>query len=139
MRILGLDIGKKKIGIALSDALGITAQGLKTLIRSDKKRDFEDLAKIITEREVSRVIVGLPLNMNGTKGPKGFEAEEFANDLKREINRPVDLWDERLTTMEATRLLLTADISRKKRRFLDDKIAAQLILQSYLDSLEKKL
>lgn len=139
MRILSLDVGRKKIGMALSDALGITAQGLQTLLRKNKNSDLEQIKKIIREMDVSRVIVGLPLNMDGTEGPMAREIYDFVERLKREIGPPVQLWDERLTTMEAERALLEADLSRKKRKKLNDRVAAQLILQGYLDSLDKKL
>ncbi|MBN1871405.1 MAG: Holliday junction resolvase RuvX [Candidatus Omnitrophica bacterium] len=139
MRILGLDVGEKKIGVAVSDALGITAQGLRTLARDDKKGEINAILEIIKEMKVSKIVVGLPLNMNGTKGPKAEDASLFAEVLRRQSNIPVELWDERLTTAEAKRLLLIADVSRMKRKRLDDKMAAQLILQSYLDSLDKRI
>ncbi len=138
MRILSLDVGKKKVGIAISDALGITAQPLDTLIRKAKKADLARIEKVIHDMNVSKIIVGLPLNMDGTEGTMAKEIYSFVKELEKEIKIPVELWDERLTTMEAERLLLEADLSRKKRKKLDDKIAAQLILQSYLDSLDKK-
>ena len=138
MRILSLDVGKKKVGIAISDALGITAQPLDTLIRKAKKADLARIEKVIHDMNVSKIIVGLPLNMDGTEGAMAKEIYSFVKELEKEIKIPVELWDERLTTMEAERLLLEADLSRKKRKKLDDKIAAQLILQSYLDSLDKK-
>ena len=138
MRILSLDVGKKKVGIAISDALGITAQPLDTLIRKAKKADLARIEKVIHDMNVSKIIVGLPLNMDGTEGPMAKEIYSFVKELEKEIRIPVELWDERLTTMEAERLLLEADLSRKKRKKLDDKIAAQLILQSYLDAIDKK-
>jgi len=137
MRILALDVGIKKIGIAISDALGITAQSLNTLIRKNKKTDFEHIKEIVSGKNVSKIVVGLPLNMNGTVGPKAKDAYDFAEKLKEEIGIPVQLWDERLSTLEANRILLQADMSRGKRKKLDDKIAAQLILQSYLASADK--
>jgi len=137
MRILALDVGIKKIGIAISDALGITAQSLNTLIRKNKKTDFERIKEIVSGKNVSKIVVGLPLNMNGTVGPKAKDAYDFAEKLKEEIGIPVQLWDERLSTLEANRILLQADMSRGKRKRLDDKIAAQLILQSYLASADK--
>lgn len=139
MKILSLDVGKKKVGIAISDALGITAQPLDTLIRKAKKADLARIEKVIHDMNVSKIIVGLPLNMDGTEGAMAKEIYSFVKELEKETKIPVELWDERLTTMEAERLLLEADLSRKKRKKLDDKIAAQLILQSYLDSLDKKL
>lgn len=139
MRILSLDVGEKKIGIAISDALGITAQALDTLIRKDKKSDYKHIKEIVSNMGVSKIIVGLPLNLNGTAGPKAKEAYNFAEKLKEELGIPIQLWDERLSTLEANRILLEADVSRKKRKRLDDRIAAQLILQSYLDAVDKKL
>ncbi len=138
MRILSLDVGKKKIGIAISDALGITAQPLDTLIRKAKKADLAQIEKVIHDMNVSKIIVGLPLNMDGTEGAMAKEIYSFAKGLEKEIKIPLELWDERLTTMEAERLLLKADLSRKKRKKLNDKIAAQLILQSYLGAIDKK-
>jgi len=139
MRILALDIGRRKIGIAISDTLGIIAQPFETLIRKEKKTDFERLKEIVRNMRVSKIVVGLPLNMNGTAGPKAKEAYNLVERLKEEIEVPVQLWDERLSTLEANRILLQADMSRRKRKRLDDKIAAQLILQSYLNSIDKKL
>ena len=134
MRILALDVGTRKIGIAISDALSITAQPLETLIRKSKKADFQPIKEIVCDMGVSKIIVGLPLNMNGTPGFRAKEIYSFVEKLKEEIKIPVQLWDERLSTLEANRILLQADMSRRKRKKLDDKIAAQLILQSYLDS-----
>jgi putative Holliday junction resolvase len=139
MRILGLDVGKRKIGIAIGDVLGITAQPLDTLIRKNKKADLEYIKKIISDMGVSTIVVGLPLNMDGTAGPSAKETYNFVGEIKEELEVTVQLWDERLSTLEANRVLLQADMSRKKRKRLDDKIAAQLILQGYLDSLDKKL
>ena len=139
MRILALDVGTRKIGIAISDALGITAQPHETLITKSKKADFQRIREIVHNIGVSKIIVGLPLNMNGTPGLRAKEIYSFAEKLKEEIKIPVQLWDERLSTLEANRILLQADMSRRKRKKLDDKIAAQLILQSYLDSHDKKL
>lgn len=136
MRILALDVGEKKIGMALSDALGITAQPLKTLIRKNKRDDFKRIGEIACDMSVAKIIVGLPLNMDGTTGFRAKETHNFVEELKEELKIPVELWDERLSTLEANRILLQADMSRKKRKKLDDKIAAQLILQSYLDSRE---
>lgn len=139
MRILALDVGKKKIGIAISDALGITAQPLKTLIRNNKKNDFEWIKEIVSDMNVSKVIVGLPLNINGTAGPRAKETYDFVDKLKEKLQVPVQLWDERLTSVEANRILLQADMTRRKRKRLDDQIAAQLILQNYLSSIDRKL
>lgn len=129
MRILGLDVGTKRTGVAMSDALGIIAQSLETI-------ETENLARvmdIISEHEVSELVVGLPLNMNGTKGPKADEVIAFVDKLKEKISIPVKMWDERLTTVAAEKELIRADVSRKNRKKVVDKLAAQLILQGYLD------
>jgi putative Holliday junction resolvase len=138
MRILSLDIGKRKIGMAISDVLGITAQPVETILRDTTKNDFTRIKEIARDMNVTKIIVGLPLNMNGTIGSRAKETYSFVEKLKCELEIPIQLWDERLTTLGAQRILLKADMSRKKRKKLDDKIAAQLILQSYLDSLDKK-
>jgi putative Holliday junction resolvase len=137
MRILGLDVGSKTIGVAVSDELGWTAQGLKTIqIQEDEQKSgIPELEEIIQEYGIEKIIVGLPKNMNGTIGPRGEISLQFAKLLKNRFGLPVELWDERLTTMAAERILLTADVSRKKRKKVIDKMAASLILQSYLDSL----
>lgn len=139
MRVLSLDIGNKRIGIALSDALGFTAQPLDTLYRKTEDDDFEQIKKIAQDMSVTEIIVGLPLNMDGTIGLRAKDAYDFVEKLKKKLELPIKLWDERLTTLEANRILIKADISRKKRKKLDDKLAAQLILQNYLDSLNKNV
>lgn len=135
MQILSLDVGTKRIGMAASGALGIIAQQLDTLTRSDEESDFKRIKDVIKERAITEIVVGLPLNMDGTAGPKAEEINKFVEKLKAKCNVPVRIWDERLTTKQADRLLRDADISRRKRKKLDDKLAAQLILQSYLDSI----
>ena len=137
MRILSLDLGEKRIGVAVSDALGITAQPLETITRKNKKSDFEQLEKVVFSMHISKIVVGLPLNMDGTEGPMAKKTYEFVKELKERFDVPIELWDERLTTMEAERLLLQAGLSRKKRKKLDDKVAAQLILQSYMDRSQR--
>ena len=133
---MGLDVGSKTVGIALSDALGWTAQGLETLKINEEKNEFgfEQIGKIIKENEVSKIVVGLPKNMNGTIGPRGEASQFFASELEKRFGLPVVLWDERLTTMAAERVLLEADVSRKKRKKVIDKMAAVMILQGYIDS-----
>ena len=139
MRILGLDVGSKTIGVAVSDELGWTAQGLKTIKIDEESNEWrlDDLEEIIREYNVEKIVVGLPKNMNGTIGPRGEVSLQFAEMIKERFSLPVDLWDERLTTMAAERILLKADVSRKKRKKVVDKIAAALILQSYLDARGK--
>jgi putative holliday junction resolvase len=136
MRILGLDVGTKTIGVAISDELGWTAQGLETLKRvpNQIKQDLIHLQTFITEYNVEEIVVGLPKNMNGSIGPSGEMCQQFADTLHEHFNLPVILWDERLTTVAAEKMLISADISRKKRKQVIDKMAAVLILKGYLDS-----
>ncbi|MCA1036335.1 Holliday junction resolvase RuvX [Bacillus infantis] len=136
MRSMGLDVGSKTVGVALSDELGWTAQGLETIRINEEEKEFgfDQLGKIIKEYDVSTIVVGLPKNMNGTIGPRGEASQFFAGELERLFGLPVVLWDERLTTMAAERVLLEADVSRKKRKKVIDKMAASMILQGYLDS-----
>lgn len=130
-RILGLDVGERRIGVALSDALGITAQGLETIERENALVEIKDLIK---EHDVKTIIVGMPFNMNGSKGESARLTDDFIALLIREMGIEVTTVDERLTTAQGERILLEADLSRKKRKRSIDKIAAQLILQTYLDS-----
>lgn len=135
MRIMGLDVGDKTIGIAVSDVLGFTAQGLEVIHRAGNlDHDLDRLNKLVQEYEVTKIVVGLPRNMNGTIGPQGEKVLEFVNELEKSLQMPVVTWDERLSTVEAERLLINADMSRKKRRKIIDKMAASIILQGYLDS-----
>lgn len=138
MRILGLDIGDKRIGVAVSDALGLTSQGLTTLERTGTEQDLRRVAELAGEWETVKFVVGLPRNMNGTYGPQAEKVREFMARLTALIPLEVVYWDERLTTVAAQRTLLEGDLSRKKRRKVVDKIAAVLILQGYLDSLRQK-
>ncbi len=135
MRILGLDVGTKTIGIAMSDELGWTAQGLETLIRDseEEENDYLALTKLVTTHQVETIVIGLPKNMNGTIGPSGERSKEFAEGLKAYVTCPIELWDERLTTIAAERMLISADVNRKKRKKVIDKMAAVMILQGYLD------
>lgn len=133
MRILGLDMGDKTIGVAVSDEMGWTAQGLKTLIRKGFNEELSSIKEIIEEYGVKEVLVGLPKNMNGSIGPQGKKVITFVERLKTALSLPVLLWDERLSTVRAEKVLLEADMSRKKRKGLKDKLAAQFILQGYLD------
>lgn len=139
MRTIGLDVGDKTIGVAISDLSATIAQGLTTIKRSSNKKDFERIKQIINEYEVGMIVVGLPKNMNGTLGPQGQKVLKFVENLKGATNIPVILWDERLTTVQAERVLIEkADISRAKRKEVIDKLAAVLILQNYLDSQKNK-
>jgi putative Holliday junction resolvase len=139
MRTLGLDVGTKTIGIAVSDGLGWTAQGIETYKRKGSlEDDLSYLGNLIAEYEVSKVVVGFPKNMNGTIGPSGEMCQEFAMEIEETLNVPTELWDERLTTAAAQRMLIDADVSRKKRKGVIDKMAAVLILQGYLDRAATK-
>jgi len=133
LRILGLDIGEKRIGVAISDELGLTAQGLFTLQRTDLKEDIKELADVIKNRSVEKIVAGLPRNMNGTYGPQAGKVREFMDCLQDGIDIEVIYQDERLTTAAARRTLLEGDVSRQKRKKVVDKIAAVMILQNYLD------
>ncbi|CAH0346565.1 Holliday junction resolvase RuvX [Bacillus sp. CECT 9360] len=139
MRTMGLDLGSKTIGVAVSDAFGWTAQGLETIKINEEQKDFglKRLKEIISEHEVSKIVLGFPKNMNGTIGPRAEASEAFAKVLEEKFRLPVQLWDERLTTMAAERVLLEADMSRSKRKKVIDKMAAVMILQGYLDSQSK--
>jgi putative Holliday junction resolvase len=138
MRWMGLDYGDKTIGVAISDELGWTAQGLETIKRRTPDKDAARIEEILNQYEVTEIIVGLPKNMNNTIGPRGEICIAFSQDLQRRLKVPVHLWDERLTTVSATRILLEADVSRKKRKEVIDKMAAALILQGYMDSNKKR-
>ncbi|WP_058302143.1 Holliday junction resolvase RuvX [Gorillibacterium timonense] len=138
MRIMGLDYGDKTIGVAISDELGWTAQGVEVIRRKGLEDDRERLAQLIREYGMDEIVVGMPKNMNGTIGPRGEASREFADRLREWFGLPVQLWDERLTTVAAQRTLIEADVSRKKRKGVIDKMAAQLILQGFLDSKTKR-
>lgn len=133
MRLLGLDIGDKRIGVAISDEMGWTAQGLKTVIRQGTEEDYKKLAEIINQYGVKRIVSGLPRNMNGTYGPQTEKVKEFVGRLLEYADVEVSYWDERLTTAAAQRTLLEANVSRKKRKGVVDQLAAVIILQGYLD------
>ncbi|MBD2844545.1 Holliday junction resolvase RuvX [Paenibacillus sp. IB182496] len=138
MRIMGLDYGDRRIGVAVSDELGWTAQGVGVVETSRSGREFDRLADLAREHEATEIVVGLPKNMNGTVGPRGEICIAFAQTLREKLQLPVHLWDERLTTVSAERTLLEADVSRKKRKLVIDKMAAALILQNYLDAKSKR-
>ncbi|MFW5649088.1 MAG: Holliday junction resolvase RuvX [Candidatus Alkaliphilus sp. MAG34] len=138
-RIMGLDVGDKTIGVALSDPFGWTAQGLKTVQRVGIKKDLQKLAEIINKYNVNKIVVGLPKNMDGTIGHQGQKILEFNEKLDEKFNNiEIIQWDERLTTAAAERTLIEADVSRKKRKNVIDKMAAVYILQGYLDSISKQ-
>ena len=132
-RILAIDWGTKNVGLAASDPLGITAQPLPTLRRTNRRADFARISELVEALNVIRILVGHPLHLKGHAGKRAKEAELFADRLRDHTKLPVELYDERLTSAEAERLMLDAGLSRAKRREKADQIAAQLILQSYLD------
>lgn len=137
VRIMGIDFGTKRIGIAISDELLITAQGSDSIERDAAGADIKKITDLARDRGVEEIIIGLPLNMNGTYSAKTKEVVEFRDELTRAVNIPVKTWDERLTSMQAEKVLLEADASRAKRRKVTDRLAAQIILQSYLDSRKR--
>lgn len=132
-RIMGLDVGDRTIGVAVSDLLGLTAQGLTTIRRESKVKDYAALEKILEEYDIKKVVVGLPKNMNGTIGPQGDKTMKFAEKLKNKYGVEIIYQDERLTTKAAERLLISGDVRREKRKTVIDKVAATFILQTYLE------
>ena len=132
-RVLGLDVGSKRIGIAISDPLGITAQGLETLQRRNKRLDLERLTKLVTDYAVAEIVVGFPLRMSGAEGTQAEKMHRFADELRERLRLPVHLWDERLTSAEANRLLRQTEMSIKRRGQVVDQMAAVLILQSWME------
>lgn len=134
MRMLGLDVGDRRIGIALSDALGLTAQRLQVLERTSAAGDVAAVEALVAEHQVARVIVGLPLTMAGAQGPQAKKVLAFAHQLRRRLSVPVECVDERLTTVQGERALIETGASRRKRKQVIDQVAAQLILQHYLDA-----
>ena len=138
MRILGLDIGSKRIGIAVSDELGFTAQGQETLVSKGLEADVARIVKLANDYRATEIVVGLPYNMDGTEGPQAQKVRLIIERISQEVEIPVREWDERLSTVAAERTLLEADMSRSKRRKVVDKVAAVLILQTYLDRQQYK-
>jgi len=136
MRIMGLDLGTKNIGVALSDEAGILAQGRETVRRVSDSQAIETIKEIAGETGACEIVVGLPINMNGTIGERGRDSMRFAEKLKRSTGLAVRLWDERLSTREAENIMIKASVTRKKRKKVIDKLAAQIILQGYLDSIQ---
>ena len=134
-RILALDLGKKRIGMAISDPLGITAQGLPNLNRINKRTDLAELGRLAREREVGLILMGNPINMRGSEGRQSHWAREFAQAIEERIGLPVKFWDERLTSVEAGRVLRSSGISIEKRAAAVDRLSAVILLQSYLDSV----
>ncbi|PYP85718.1 MAG: Holliday junction resolvase RuvX [Candidatus Angelobacter sp. Gp1-AA117] len=131
-RILAIDYGSRRMGLAVSDLLGITAQGIDTLQRRNKRTDFARLGGIIRQYNVQEIVLGYPLRMSGEAGTQSQKVAEFAEELRQRFGLPVHLWDERLTSAEANRLLKEAELSIQKRAQAVDRMAAVLILQSFL-------
>lgn len=131
---MGLDMGSKNIGVAVSDELGFIAHATETIHRQSIEKDIEAIGDLVRRYNVARIVVGLPINMTGTLGVEARRVLEFVEDMRRALSVSITTWDERLSTVQARRVLLEADLSRKKRKKVIDKIAATLILQSYLDA-----
>lgn len=132
--MLGLDVGSRRIGVAISDPLGITAQGLETLQRQNKKLDFQKLKDLIDRYQVAEIVVGYPLRMSGSEGIQAEKMQRFAQEIRDRFQLPVHLWDERLTSAEANRLLRESEMSIKRRGEAVDRMAAVLILQSWMEA-----
>ena len=132
-RRLGRDRGDQTIGVAVSDLMGLTAQGVKTVKRVGKKKDIEALKEIIKERQVNKIVSGLPKNMNGTLGPQGEKVIKFCELLEEETGIKIEYWDERLSTVAAEKTLIQGNVRRENRKGVIDMVAAVIILQGYLD------
>ncbi|TFD92369.1 MULTISPECIES: Holliday junction resolvase RuvX [Jeotgalibacillus] len=139
MRTMGLDVGSKTVGVAVSDALGWTAQGIETIKIDEAAGHFglKRIKELVQEHEISKIVIGLPKNMNNTLGPRAEASQKYGDMLKSRLDVDIIFWDERLSTMAAERVLLEADVSRSKRKKVIDKMAAVMILQGYLDSASK--
>jgi putative holliday junction resolvase len=129
-----MDVGSRRIGLAISDLLGITAQGLETLQRQNKRTDFARLEQVIREHDIGEIVMGLPLRMSGAEGIQAEKMQAFAEEIRHRFKLPVHLWDERLTSAQANRLLRETDMSIKRRGAVVDQMAAVLILQSWMDA-----
>ncbi len=136
MRIIGLDYGTKTVGVAISDALGITAQAIETITRKEEnklRKTYARIEELIKEYEVEEIVVGLPKNMNNTLGERAEACQEFAENLERRTGLSVVMWDERLSTVSADKVLMETGVRRENRKAVIDQIAAVFILQGYLD------
>ncbi|HHU62912.1 MAG TPA: Holliday junction resolvase RuvX [Clostridiales bacterium] len=138
MRLLGLDIGDKRIGIAVSDALGWTAQGIESYTRSNNDEDIKHIHNLIDKYNVEKLVVGLPKNMDGSLGPQSEKIKTFCQRLCHHKDIEIIYWDERLSTMSAEKMLISGDMPREKRKKVIDKVAAVIILQNYLDMINNK-
>ena len=134
MRLMALDVGDKTIGVAVCDELGITTTGVETVWRRGHAHDFPELTRLLEEWQPERLVVGLPMNMDGTEGPRAVKTRRFAGECARRLGRPVVLWDERLSTWEADGILRDRGVPPQKRKAVIDQIAAEIILRSYLDA-----
>jgi putative holliday junction resolvase len=134
LRLMGLDVGDRRIGVAVSDALGLTAQPVLTLVRTNRKQDMKSLKRLLRKQGCAEIVVGNPLYMSGDQSPQAAKAQAFADVLREETGLPVHLWDERLTTTEAHRHLHAAGRAAPEHRAVVDQVAAVLILQSFLDA-----
>jgi putative holliday junction resolvase len=135
---LGLDIGSKRIGVAVSDELGLTAQGLETLACTSPEKDVQRILQLVAQWSVDEIVVGMPYNLNGTEGIQARKVRAFMERITESVSVPVREWDERLSTAAAERTLLEADMSRAKRRKVIDKLAAVIILQGFLNSYHNR-
>ncbi len=138
MRVMGLDYGRSTVGVAISDSMGITAQPVETIYRkgeNKRRQTYARLRELIDEYKVERIVVGLPLHMNGEAGDRAEKSREFAEELGQKVNLPVELWDERLTTLAAKDVLTQGGVSADRQKDYVDKLAASLILQGYLESV----
>lgn len=138
MRVLGLDVGERRVGVAVSDPLGLWARPLTVITRRSKQEDYRAIARLVREHQVSRVVVGHPLSMDGQAGPQALRVERYAAGLAECLDIPVVLWDERLSTAEAERLLRESGETSREYRGRIDAVAAAVILQSYLDAVEER-
>jgi putative Holliday junction resolvase len=134
MRIMGLDIGAKRIGVAISDPKKVTARPLTLLERGEKDEEIVEIIRFVKKYEVEKIVIGLPVSLNGKLGPQARLIVDYANKLKSRLDLPIKLWDERLTTAFAEKSLIVAKVRRSKRRQVTDQVAAALILQNYLDA-----
>ena len=134
MKILGLDLGTKRIGVAVSDELKIAAHFRKLIERKGNKETVNSIIAVVEEEQIEKIVIGYPVNMNGTIGDRALDSEKIKALLEKELSIPIILWDERLSTKEAEAIMISASVSRKKRKRSIDSLAAQIILQNYLDS-----
>ena len=136
MRILGLDYGSKRIGVAVCDELGMTAQGLATIARKNRQQDLAEIARFIRTYNVEKIVIGYPIRLDGTEGIQCEKVGKFASILESAFSLPIIKWDETLSTKEAEEILIRANMRRDKRKNIVDRVAASLILQGYLNSQE---